>query len=118
MTEHNPWKGDGTPPADDVEIVEAERVPRLNELEGKPWHEQLEALNGAPIASMTVAELHLMLTVGRWYMDRCHEVSRPAPADLLRNLAACANEVVSYNAWLASQGDTDARPPGETGTRH
>ena len=123
MTEHNAWaRTPSTPPdpADDeeVETVEAERLPTLNELEGKPWHEQVEALNGAPISSMTVGEMHLMLMTGRWYMDRCHEVGREAPADLLRNLTSCANEVVSYNAWLASQGDRDARPPGERGTRH
>ena len=119
MTEHNPWKGDGsTPPADDIEDMDAERVPTFNDLVGKPFAEQLEALNGSPISSMTAGEMHLMLTVGRWYMDRCHEVGRPGPADLLRNLTACANEVVSYNVWLASQGDQNARPPGETGTKH
>ena len=121
MTEHNPWKGDGSaPPAEDgVEDMEAERVPTtLNELERLPLIEQLEALNGGPMQSLGVAEMHLMLTIARWYKDRCHEVGSPPPPDIIRNWCACANEVVSYNAWLASQGHPNARPPGSTITKH
>ena len=115
MTEHNPWKGDGTPPADDVEIVEAERVPTLNELEGKPIAEQLEALTGAAIPSLTIGEMHAFLHTARWYAQRCRDVGVEPPHDVLRGLGCCAYEVVSYNQHLAEHGDPNARPPV---TRH
>ena len=82
MTEHNPWKGDpSTPPAgDDVEPVEAERVPTLNELEGRPIAEQLEALTGAPIPPLTINEMHAFLNVARCMPTAAETwaLSRPA----------------------------------------
>ena len=123
MTEHNAWaRTPSTPPdpADDeeVETVEAERLPTLNELEGKPIADQLAALTGSPVASLTVNEMHAFLNVAKWYAARCAEVGVDGPPDVLRSLGSCAYEVLSYNAWLAERGHPDARPPGATGTKH
>ena len=90
--------------------------PTLNELEGKPIAEQLAALTGSPVASLTVAEMHAFLNVARWYADRCAEVGVERPPDVLRSLGCCAYEVLRYNAWLASQGHPDAK--GAPETRH
>ena len=118
MTKHNPWKGDGTPHEADDDEVEAERVPTLNELEGRPIADQLAALTGSPVASLTVNEMHAFLNVARWYADRCEEVGVDRPPDVLRSLGCCAYEVLSYNAWLAEQGHPDAKAMGAPETRH
>ena len=118
MTKHNPWKGDGTPHEAVDDEVEAERVPTLNELEGKPIADQLAALTGSPIPSLTINEMHAFLTTARWYAQRCRDVGVEPPHDVLRGLGCCAYEVVSYNQHLAEHGDPNARPPGSTVTKH
>ena len=99
--------------------MEAERVPTtLDELVNKPFAEQLEALTGAAIPSLTIGEMHAFLHTARWYAQRCRDVGVEPPHDVLRGLGCCAYEVVSYNQHLAEHGDPNARPPGSTITKH
>ena len=56
MTEHNPWTREASTspePDEEVETVEAERLPTLNELADKTLQEQLDALTGKPVEPMT-----------------------------------------------------------------
>lgn len=106
----NPWRGDGVAPAEDVEAVEAERVLTLTELEGKPIGEQLAALNGGEVPSLNAQELQWLQGLAGWYVGACATVGVGAPADILRCIAATANEVVTYNVHRDRQGDPNAVP--------
>ena len=111
MTERNAWANTAdTPPADDaaIETVEAERVLTLVELEGKPIGEQLAALNGCEVPSLTAEEMQWLQGLAGWYVGACATVGVGAPADILRCIAACANEVVTYNVHRQAQGDPNA----------
>lgn len=117
--DHNPWKNDGTaPPAEDIEDVEAERVQTFDELEGRPLGEQLEALSGTNVPSLSIGEMDAILRAAKWYAARCREIGVEPPADVLRGVACLAHETLSYNIALAEQGHPDARPPGSTITKH
>ena len=70
MTQHNPWAGDGTQP--EAEDVPAERVVTMADIERMPTlDEQLAALNGGPVATMSVEELHVLQGIaGAWAITR------------------------------------------------
>ena len=109
MAERNAWaKTADAPPTEDVEAVEAERVLTLVEIEGKPIGEQLAALNGGDIPSLTVQELAWLQQLAGWYVGACATVGVAAPGDILRCIAACANEVVTFNVYRDEQGDPNA----------
>ena len=113
MNEHNAWSRgpDSQQPVDvEVEPVEAERVLTLVELAGKPIAEQLAALQGSPVQPLSVQELHWLQALARWYAGACATAGVKAPPDILRAIAACANEVVTYNQHLAAQGHPNAKP--------
>lgn len=106
---HKPWaKTADSPKAEVVEHVEAERVVTMVELEGLPIGEQLAALNGGEVPSLTAQELLWLQNLAGWYVGACTTVGVPAPADILRCIAATANEVVTYNVYRERQGDPNA----------
>ena len=110
MTKHNGWshRPDSPVPKDvEVETVEAERVLTLVELAGRPIADQLAALQGSPIKPLTAQELGWVQAIARWYSMRCAEAGAPVPPDLVRAIAACGNEVMSYNLAMAEQARRD-----------
>ena len=68
----------------------------------------IEAMNGEPIAPLTVEEQAWLRRIAAWYLQRCRDAGVASPPDILRCIAACANEVVSYNEALAEQARRDA----------
>ena len=118
MIEHNPWtKGTSTPPEPVDEEVEAERLPTLNELEGKPIADQLAALSGLTRGiSHRGGDARLPGTRLNGIPTAAEDVGVDRPPDIVRSLGCCAYEVLRYNAFLAEQGHPDAN--GAPETRH
>ena len=114
MAEHKPWaRPTGTATFTDAEVdaVEAERVLTMVEIARLPnVIEQLEALDGSTIKPLTVDELRTVQAIGRWYLGACHTAGMDGPPDLLRALAGCGFQVVSFNVALDQAGETTAVP--------
>ena len=70
-----------------------------------------------PIKSLTVEELQWVQRIAAWYATKCMEAGAPSPPDILRALASCANEVVSYNLALAKAEEQAGRATDDAQTR-
>ena len=109
MTEHNPWRRprDGDPRMTDAtdDAATADGDGPTDAPTPAAW---LDAANGEPIAPLTAEEQAWMRRIAAWYMQRCCDAGVAPPPDILRCIAACANEVVSYNVALAEQAGRDA----------
>ena len=124
MTEHdghNPWRANGDrrerptpagdpppePPPRERPTPAGDPPPEPPPRERPTPADGLEAINGEPIPPLTVEESEWMKGIAAWYIARCQEVGVKPPGDILRCIAACANEVVSYNEALAEQARRD-----------
>ena len=106
--DYNPWQGSGPATDDEAQRVVQERMRTLVELEGLPIGEQLKALTGHEVESFSAQELAVLQAIGAWYAGACATARAPRPPDVLRAVAACANEVVSFNVARQAAGDEHA----------
>ena len=115
MTEHdgrNPWRRprDGDPRMTDATDDATDRdhpTDRDGPTDAPTPAGGIEAMNGEPIPPLTAEEQAWMRRIAAWYVLRCREVGVAPPGDILRCIAACANEVVSFNEALAEQARRD-----------
>ena len=108
MTPRNPWQRprDGDPRMTDA--TDGDRPIGGGPTVAPTPAGGIEAMNGEPIPPLTAEEQAWMRRIAAWYVLRCREVGVAPPGDILRCIAACANEVVSFNEALAEQARRDA----------
>ena len=105
---HRPWsRTKDTPEAEDVEIVEAERVWRFAEVARlSTLEEQLTVMNGQPVAPLTEDELKAMQDAAEWFGSRCRATGQQFPPDPLRSILGAALYV-----WTPSRALDAAEAP-------
>ena len=96
MTQHNPWKGDGTPPPDEAETAEEAFMRRMADIAKlASVKDQLEALNGGhPIMPLSANELATIHAIANTYAIACaQQGGRPQP-DVLRSAMGAGFQIL------------------------